>query len=41
MFVESDLMAFEKLTELFLIRKFTAMLRLIDNVGGNSLYKAF
>jgi hypothetical protein len=37
-FVESDSMAFQKLTQLFLIRKFAVMLGLIGNVGGNSLY---
>jgi hypothetical protein len=37
-FVESDSMAFQKITKLFLIRKFTVMLGLIGNVGGNSLY---
>ena len=37
-FVESDLMAFQKLTKLFLIRKFAVMLGLIGNVGGNGLY---
>ena len=36
-FVESDSMAFQKLTKLFLIRKFAVMLGLIANVGGNSL----
>ena len=37
-FVESDSMAFQKLTKLFLIRKFAVMLGLIGNVGGNGLY---
>src|SRR4029077_20066030 len=37
-FVESDSMAFQKLTKLFLIRKFVVMLGLIGNVGGNGLY---
>jgi hypothetical protein len=36
--VESDSMAFQKLTKLFLIRKFAVMLGLIGNVGGNGLY---
>ena len=36
-FVESDSMAFQKLTKLFLIRKFAVMLGLIGNVGGNGL----
>ena len=40
-FVESDSMAFQKLTKLFLIRKFAVMLGLIGNVGGNSLYVRF
>ena len=31
-------MAFQKLTKLFLIRKFAVMLGLIGNVGGNDLY---
>jgi hypothetical protein len=31
-------MAFQKLTQLFLIRKFAAMLGLVGNVGGKSLY---
>ena len=33
-----DSMAFQKLTKLFLIRKFAVMLGLIGNVGGNGLY---
>ena len=33
-----DLMAFQKLTKLFLIRKFAVMLGLIGNVGGNGFY---
>jgi len=37
-FVESDPMALQKLTKLFLIRKFTVMLGLVGNVGGDSLY---
>ena len=37
-FVESDSMAFQKLTKLFLIRKFAVMLGLIGNVAGNGLY---
>src|SRR5580704_15478436 len=37
-FVESDSIAFQKLTKLFLIRKFAVMLGLIGNVGGNGLY---
>ena len=37
-FVERDSMAFQKLTKLFLIRKFAVMLGLIGNVGGNRLY---
>jgi hypothetical protein len=37
-FVESDSMAFQKLTKLFLIRKFVVMLGPIGNVGGNGLY---
>jgi hypothetical protein len=37
-FIESDSMAFQKLTKLFLIRKFAVMLGLIGNVGGDSLY---
>jgi hypothetical protein len=37
-FVESDSMAFQKLTKLFLIRKFAVMLGLSGNVGGDSLY---
>ena len=37
-FVESDSMAFQKLTKLFLIRKLAVMLGLIGNVGGNGLY---
>ena len=37
-FVESDSMAFQKLTKLFLIRKFAVMLGLIGNGGGNGLY---
>ena len=35
-FVESDSMAFQKLTKLFLIRKFAVMLGLIGNVGGTA-----
>jgi hypothetical protein len=31
-------MAFQKLTKLFLIRKFAVMLGPIGNVGGNGLY---
>lgn len=37
-FIESDSMAFQKLTKLFLIRKFAVMLGLIGNVGADSLY---
>jgi len=37
-FVESDSIAFQKLTKLFLIREFAVMLGLIGNVGGNGLY---
>src|SRR5437868_1883826 len=37
-FVESDSMAFQKLTKLFLVRKFAVMLSLMRNVGGNTLY---
>jgi hypothetical protein len=37
-FVESDSMTFQKLTKLFLIRKFAVMLGLSGNVGGDSLY---
>ena len=37
-FGESDSMAFQKLTKLFLIRKFAVMFGLIGNVGGDSLY---
>ena len=33
-----DSMAFQKLTKLFLLRKFAVMLGLIGNVGGNRLY---
>jgi hypothetical protein len=33
-----DSMAFQKLTKLFLIRKFAVILGLIGNVGGNGLY---
>jgi hypothetical protein len=36
-FVESDSMAIQKLTKLFLIRKFAVMLGLCGNVGGDSL----
>jgi hypothetical protein len=37
-FVESDSMAFQKLTKLFLTRKYAVMLGLIGNVGGNGFY---
>ena len=36
--VESDSMAFQKRTKLFLRRKSAVMLGLIGNVGGNGLY---
>ena len=35
---ENDSMAFQKLTKVFLVRKFAVMLGLIGNVPGNSLY---
>ena len=40
-FVESDSMAFQKLTKLFLIRKFAVMLGLIEGTGASNIITTY